>query len=53
MPPFQLYIPRICFNFSHFVFDATHGESEFLSVDYSLNFFVVEWEFHFIVVDFV
>lgn len=53
MPPLQLYIPRICFRFSHFVFDATNGEGEFLCVNHPLNFFVVEWEFNFIVVDFV
>ena len=30
-----------------------HGEGEFLSIDYSLNLFVVEWVFHFIIVNFV
>ena len=52
-PPIHLNVPRIGFYFSHFVFDATHCEGEFLCIDNSFHFFVVEWEFHYIVVDFV
>ncbi|HFK5739490.1 TPA: hypothetical protein ACG0DN_002625, partial [Enterobacter roggenkampii] len=48
-----LNIPRISFHFPHWVRLTIHGESEFLCVNHPLNLFVVEWEFHFIVVDFV
>ncbi|SNU33954.1 hypothetical protein KOSB73_220073 [Klebsiella grimontii] len=51
--PLKLYIPRICFHFLHCIRLTIHGEGEFLSIDYSLNLFVVEWVFHFIIVNFV
>lgn len=46
MPPFQLNIPRICFNFSHFVFNGTTMISEVNTHDDSLwSEFTFQWMF--------